>query len=616
MTEEAVNYFNNFSDLSVKKKIENSEQKKVNDSKNAVSESIKNIDIFTQKVNKSTTDSKTSQDEFGDIFKKKNIDHIKEHIVANKRFAEKYVNNPSEALKDENVMVKFSADEAAEIEKQLKDENSLTLFSELIRNKELTGKDVLECLKRFNKLTKSQKKNMFFASMSADEVEKMDPEKMARRLTRNIKKLAKLRKAMSPEDRAFIAEMLSKAPEKCEEFLDKFIEDRKVYKNKDIKEIAKNMEEMSDKEKIDYTENISELGEIKDENDNPKYEGTVNVKVAKHMVDEPKAHNAIINTAKKDDMDGKHLLGISSNLVKNPDMIPSYEQLLGTKDSKGNDKFGKEALLNQTNYMVDKSVSEIEKYTGKVLEYAKYDSISGDEATAYGEKVMSDPSSEATVDAMVETKAALSGELTEDTSDNSDSADIPNTTSGFSLSTVETFTSVTNNNIFKTENDSVDSNETEADKKAYYQKLATDFRAKYGTAADTMIQLCLEKPEVVKALFTNPNITFEAGMAIIKKYGYNVALLSEIAKNPRNIDKIKFSSASITTPQLVELVKLSEKRGVDFVVQMIQKYSPSKAITICSSPDSDKIKTQMKKNSDSKESQEYLNYHFSREFVA
>ena len=376
------------------------------------------------------------------------------------------------------------------------------------------------------------------------------------------------------------------------------------------------MEEMSDKEKIDYTENISELGEIKDENDNPKYEGTVNVKVAKHMVDEPKAHNAIINTAKKDDMDGKHLLGISSNLVKNPDMIPSYEQLLGTKDSKGNDKFGKEALLNQTNYMVDKSVSEIEKYTGKVLEYAKYDSISGDEATAYGEKVMSDPSSEAAVDAMVETKAALSGELTEDTSDNSDSADIPNTTSGFSLSTVETFTSVTNNNIFKTENDSVDSNETEADKKAYYQKLATDFRAKYGTAADTMIQLCLEKPEVVKALFTNPNITFEAGMAIIKKYGYNVALLSEIAKNPRNIDKIKFSSASITTPQLVELVKLSEKRGVDFVVQMIQKYSPSKAITICSSPDSDKIKTQMKKNSDSKESQEYLNYHFSREFVA
>ena len=154
------------------------------------------------------------------------------------------------------------------------------------------------------------------------------------------------------------------------------------------------------------------------------------------------------------------------------------------------------------------------------------------------------------------------------------------------------------------------------DKETYYKKLADDFRAQYGKAADTMIQLCIEKPEVVKALFTNPNITFATGMAFIKKYGTNVELIAEIAKNPRNIDKLKLASASITTPQLVELAKLSEKRGVDFVVEMIQKYNPTKAITLCSSPDSEKIKTQMKKENNASETQEYLNYHFQREFIA
>lgn len=603
------NYFNNFSDLSVKTKVEKSEQKKVNDTRYAVSESVKNIDIYTKKVNGADSKKSMNNHSFGDIFKKENIDHIKEHIVENKRFAEKYIDNPAAALKDENVKVKINAKEAAEIEKQLKDENSLTLFAELTRNSELTGKDILECLKRFNKLTKSQKKRLFFASMSADEVANMSPEQVARRMARTMRKLARLRKSMSAEDRAFIAEMMSKSPKECEDHIDKVLENRKTYKDKDVKNMAENMEEMSDEEKIKYTENISALGEIKDENDNPKYSGDVNVKVAKDMVDEPRAEDAILSTAKREDMDGKHLSGISSNLVLNPDMIPSYAMLLDAKDSKGADKFGKGALLSQTNYMVDKSIDEIEKYTGKVLDYAQYDAISGDEATSLAEDVMTNPSSEAAIDEMVESKVSASESSSVSDSTGSEGVFGATSSVSFSFESPEKISAALKSDLAK-------NSEEVMDKETYYKKLADDFRAQYGKAADTMIQLCIEKPEVVKALFTNPNITFATGMAFIKKYGTNVELIAEIAKNPRNIDKLKLASASITTPQLVELAKLSEKRGVDFVVEMIQKYNPTKAITLCSAPDSEKIKTQMKKGNNALETQEYLNYHFQREFIA
>ena len=608
-TGEAVNYFNNFNELSAQKKLEKADNKKVNNTKNAVSESVKGIDIFTKKANGADSEKSMSNDSFGDIFKKADMDHIKSHVVENKRFAEKYIDNPAAALKDENVKAKINAQDASEIEKQLLDENSLTLFAELARNSELTGKDVIECLKLFNKLPKSQKKNLFFASMSADEVEKMSPAQMARRLTRTMKKLARMRKSMTAEERAFIALQLSKAPKECEEHVDKVLENKKVYKDKDVKDMAKNMDEMSDKEKIKYTENITALGKIKDKNDNPKYEGSVNVKVAKDMVDEPRAEKAILNTAKREDMDGKHLSGISSNLVLNPDMIPSFEQLLDAKDSKGADKFSKGALLNQTNYMVDKNIDEIEKYTGKVLEYAKYDSISGDEATSYAQQVMNNPSAESEIDETVESK--VSSSKTSSASGSAGSEGVFGTTSSvsFSFESPEKISAALKSDLAK-------NSEEVMDKESYYKKLADDFRAQYGKAADTMIQLCIEKPEVVKALFTNPNITFATGMAFIKKYGTNVELLAEIAKNPRNIDKLKLSSASITTPQLVELAKLSEKRGVDFVVEMIQKYNPTKAITICSSPDSEKIKAQMKKENNASETQEYLNSHFKREFVA
>ena len=608
-TGEAVNYFNNFNELSAQKKLEKADNKKVNNTKNAVSESVKGIDIFTKKANGADSEKSMSNDSFGDIFKKADMDHIKNHVVENKRFAEKYIDNPAAALKDENVKAKINAQDASEIEKQLLDENSLTLFAELARNSELTGKDVIECLKLFNKLPKSQKKKLFFASMSADEVEKMSPAQMARRMTRTMKKLARMRKSMTAEERAFIALQLSKAPKECEEHVDKVLENKKVYKDKDVKDMAKNMDEMSDKEKIKYTENITALGKIKDKNDNPKYEGSVNVKVAKDMVDEPRAEKAILNTAKREDMDGKHLSGISSNLVLNPDMIPSFEQLLDAKDSKGADKFSKGALLNQTNYMVDKNIDEIEKYTGKVLEYAKYDSISGDEATSYAQQVMNNPSAESEIDETVESK--VSSSKTSSASGSAGSEGVFGTTSSvlFSLESSEKISAALKSDLAR-------NSEEVMDKESYYKKLADDFRAQYGKAADTMIQLCIEKPEVVKALFTNPNITFATGMAFIKKYGTNVELLAEIAKNPRNIDKLKLSSASITTPQLVELAKLSEKRGVDFVVEMIQKYNPTKAITICSSPDSEKIKAQMKKENNASETQEYLNSHFKREFVA
>ena len=44
-TGEAVNYFNNFNELSAQKKLEKADNKKVNNTKNAVSESVKGIDI-------------------------------------------------------------------------------------------------------------------------------------------------------------------------------------------------------------------------------------------------------------------------------------------------------------------------------------------------------------------------------------------------------------------------------------------------------------------------------------------------------------------------------------------------------------------------------------------
>ena len=604
MTWEAFTYIQNFTDSSYKKNIDTQEQKKLNDNNIAVSDSIQNTVVFNQKVSKAEI-RKQLQEEFGDIFKKENIEHVKEHVVANKRFAEKYVENPAAALKDEQVKVKFNAKEAAEIENLLIDENSLTLFAELSRYEEFSGQDVVECLKRYNKMTERERKNLFFASMSADEVEKMDPKKMARKIAANMRKLARMRKSMKAEDKAFIAEMMSKVPKECEEHIDEIIENRRTYKDSDVTDMCKNMEEMSDDEKADYTQNISDLSKIKDKDNKPKYKGSVNVKVAKNMVDEPKAKNAIMDTAKRDDMDGEHLIGISSNLVLNPNMIAAYEAILGAKSSDGEYKFGKEALLGQTDYMLGKSLYELEEYAGKLLKYAKHDNISGEDAASYAQQVLENPSLESQIDSLVETKASgISDNMFASQNEDSLSGEVVN---------VSYFNSTENrpvNNLF-TEN----SNEQE-DKTEYYKKLADDFRARYGKAADTMISLCKEKPEVAKALFLNPNITFQEGMNILQKYGSNVDLISAIAKNPRSVDKIKLSSASITNPQLTSLAQLSDKRGVDFVVKMIQKYSPAKAITICSSPDSEKIKTAMTTQSNNEESDKFELYHFSRDLLA
>lgn len=605
MSGEAINFFNNFSDLSYKKKVEDKEKQTVNNNNANVTDAVKEQTIFNTKVTPAQKRNfKKAVDEF--FAKQENIEHLQQHVVELGKLVQKYEKNPKEALKDESVKVKFSAEEAAEIENLLKDKNSLSAFFAISGYEELTGSDIVEGLKLFNASKKNKK--MPFDNMTPDEIAKMDPKKFAKEL----KKIRKLRKAMKSEKAVKIAAAMVRNPHRCDHYTS-ILSKRNIYKDEDVEKAVEQMEGLSDDKALKYFDNMNKLEQIKDENNKVKYSGSVIVDVTKCTVDEPKAEEAIMSTAQRKDMDGEHLLGISNNLVLNPLMIPSYMDFLNAKDSSGNDKFGKETLLGQTEYMVPMNKEEINKYSDKVLDYAQYDNISGEDADSYARDVMENPSLELSIDSAVKEAAADYG---------ADYDSYDTKSSGNSnVDSVNTGNFI-NRIIYK--DDDVSTTEEENEDGIDLEKLAEDFKSKYGQAADTMIELCKENPEVIKALFLNPTITFQQGMALIKKYGNNVALISAVAKNPDNIDKIKMSSASITTSQLTELVKVSEKRDIDFVIAMIKKYNPTKAITICNSIKPERINElklsgfDTRKAVSSKNANENLEekYHFHRELIA
>ena len=82
--------------------------------------------------------------------------------------------------------------------------------------------------------------------------------------------------------------------------------------------------------------------------------------------------STMIHTAQKGDMTDNFLIGITDNLVENPEMQDALDIFLNLKDNDGKDRFSAKNIFDQSGYMVDKNAETIVSYTGETLYLSKY----------------------------------------------------------------------------------------------------------------------------------------------------------------------------------------------------------------------------------------------------
>lgn len=591
MSGEAINFFNNFSDFSYKKKFEENERKI--DNNNNRSDEIKIYNKTVQSTVQNNNKQQKSDDRRNsntDRFIKK-AEHIKSHFVEIGKIVDKYTQNPQDALKDESIKAKIEAKDAAEIKELLTDKVTLGAFLAMASSDELSGEDIAAGLKEFKRVAPKSKIDL--SKYTTDDIEKMNGEDFAALL----KDLKKARKGMKSGILANIAGKMMKKPHRCKQYMS-IVNKRNSYADVDVEKAISNMDKMNDETSLKYIKNMNDLERIKDKDSRQKYKGSTIVNIASDMTSQPKAANAILNTAKKEDMDDIHLAKISGNLVLNPKMIASYEKMLGMKSADGSDRFSKENLLSHTDYMVDKNAIQIETYSSNVAEYASDENVSGSQVTEYSQRATTEPASKAEIEKEIQvTTNATNSEITEFI------------TSGVVTSPVSAISperkSGTLSNVQNTQN-------------AYYLKMYSEFKAQYGDAVDQMIKIFKEKPGVIKTLFRNPNLTINEAMRFVQKYGTNRELMSEISKNPRIIDKLHAASATITTDQLTELAQLCTRRGADFVLELLEKYGALKTMTLANNAftESRKQAIQNAVKKDTVTGEPLDNFRFQREILA
>ncbi len=572
------------------------------------------------------------------------IKQIHPDIIDIEKLTEIYENNPKDFLYELDF---FDDNDKEFLNALINNKKDLSAFLNILNNENLNKDDIIAAMKKVDEKTTDGidgcvsrimnviKKAYKDGLSEAVELAKGEKVYYSKHLSNNMDEIRKIREDFSSEGLVECADLFVNN-EDIKNYGMHFITKDEIAGKKlyDENSVLKAIETMAQNPKDAelFRNNALELENIKDENGYIRYKGSTIVDVDTKMIENKDLQSTMMKTAYKSDMNDEYLLGITDNLVQNPEMDYALNAFLDCKDSNGNDKFSAKNLYSQTSYMVDKKPDTIQAYCNNTLELAQHPNINGDDIVTAAETVTNYPQSKESVlsdlysnsqnssnnnpnnNSAVTTHKTnrqqtipIQNQQTTQYPQTQDNTDTPSKNPPDIVSnqmqkskkqeTAQKSATVSNPIVNKKEKDK-DKPKTNTNNNYSKNTTSKPHPQTLQTEAETKTKEEIKKEEtkqakqeisqylykkygassdlILKKLEENP-----AFLSIIEKYGNNKAIIVSLIKNPNSITKITSMSPSITTDQLATFLKLcTNTEKTDTIIKLIQSFGPQKALRL------------------------------------
>ena len=561
---------------------------KVNINPFGVTETSSNVTTNTSSV-EVYTNTQTADSVGTTVEKEEKEDKINRNFDIDE-LVKKYKNDPLKVL--EVLGIDYTDEQIEELKLIINDKKSLKSFLEIVKQDNLSASDIFAGIKK----AATQKTSGIFSRIKnvittaieegieeAFNLAQSEQVYKAGKLGSNMNDIREEREDFSSEGVANIAQTIVDTPEIKENtmhFVTKNENDgKKLYTEEDVTKATEIMAQNPQDANL-FTANAVELESIKDDKNNIKYKGSTIINVDEKMVQNKDLQSTMLNTAKKKDMTDNYLVGITDNLVENPNMKKALDEFLNMKDDKGNDRFSASNILNQTDYMADKDIDIINDYLINTKELAIHDKLSGDNIVSISGNITDKPEIKNEVLTLIETQSVNGNEVEKYAEsalvNNNNEQTQKEYTKSNTIST-QTATnpiinnkSITNNAEIKSATEpeeKIFATTTTINGKIYDRNLVQNaLYRKFGTSAEGILQNLEKDPRFIET---------------IKKYGNQKVILDSIINQPGLVEKLMRSLRSISTDELANMLPLcTNSTMTETLIKLTSKYGATKAVSM------------------------------------
>ena len=497
----------------------------------------------------------------------------------------KYKKNPA-AILDE-IDFGFSSEQKEYLKNFLTDKKSLKSFLKIVTQSELSADDILAGIKvvaekegsKFFKKVGNVFKTLFKEGITeAFELAQSEQVYYSGKLGSNMNEIRAEREDFSSEAVANIGQAVTDEPEIKDSTMHFVEKDKttgsKLYTESDVKNAVDIMLE-NPKEAEKFVDNAVELESIKDKNNFIKYEGSTIINVGQKMFEHEELKPTIIKTAQKTDMTDGYLVGISDNLLVNPEMQESLDKFLDLKDINGKDRFSAENILSQTDYMKALNDISLKKYTDDTLSISKYQKLDGNSIVKIAKNITDNPANKDRILEIINSNKYSKEELNSYINTNIDTeinikneSNISQIQNNFLITnSIEKQNSYTAVSIAENEADNsiensatIEINGTQYDKKA----VAQVFYKKYGEIGDKILNKLESDPKFLET---------------IKQYSDFPVILEAFTEKPNLVNKLLCSVAGLSKSEMSQIIPLcTNSENTSLMIDLISRYGVSKAV--------------------------------------
>ena len=565
---------------------------KVNINPFGVTETSSNVTTNTSSV-EVYTNTQTADSVGTTVEKEEKEDKINRNFDIDE-LVKKYKNDPLKVL--EVLGIDYTDEQIEELKLIINDKKSLKSFLEIVKQDNLSASDIFAGIKK----AATQKTSGIFSRIKnvittaieegieeAFNLAQSEQVYKAGKLGSNMNDIREEREDFSSEGVANIAQTIVDTPEIKENtmhFVTKNENDgKKLYTEEDVTKAIEIMAQNPQNANL-FTANAVELESIKDNKNNIKYKGSTIINVDEKMVQNKDLQSTMLNTAKKKDMTDNYLVGITDNLVENPNMKKALDEFLNMKDDKGNDRFSASNILNQTDYMADKDIDIINDYLINTKELAIHNKLSGDNIVSISGNITDKPEIKNEVLTLIETQSVNGNEVEKYAesalvNNNNEQTQKEYTKSNTISNTISTQTatnpiinnkSITNNAEIKSATEpeeKIFATTTTINGKIYDRNLVQNaLYRKFGTSAEGILQNLEKDPRFIET---------------IKKYGNQKVILDSIINQPGLVEKLMRSLRSISTDELANMLPLcTNSTMTETLIKLTSKYGATKAVSM------------------------------------
>lgn len=579
------------------------------------------------------------------------IEQIQSNFIDIEKLTEIYQTNPKEILNEFDF---FDDEDKKQLSSLINNKKDLNAFLTIANHESLNKDDIVAAMQKVDeksskglsgtitRATNVVKKAITDGIPEAIELAKSEKIYYSKQLSNNMDEVRKVRNDFSSEGLVDCADLFV-SNEEIKNYAMHFvtkdeIAGKKLYDEDSVLKAIGIMAQSPEDAEL-FRNNAIELESIKDENGKIRYKGSTIVDVDAKMVEYKDLQPTMMKTAHKSDMNDEFLLGITDNLVQNPEMDYALNAFLDCKDSNGNDLFSARNLYTQSSYMVDKNQETIQKYCNNTLDLTQYPNVSGDDIVAAAGAVTNYPQSKQQVHSVLCSKSQNPNNNSVNSNNKAAKHNILHTIPIQSPQPVQPTQNTSNNNIIEENKDVVlhpQTQKTEKSKTTSQASAASNpinkkeektakqninnnshlkntisqkitqvkTKSKGENEIENKIENRIEneiknskeqetqtKQELSQYLYKKYGASGDlimqkleknpAFLSIIEKYGNNKEIIVSLIQNPNSINKITSMSPSITTDQLASFIKLcTSTEKTDTILKLIQNFGPQKALRL------------------------------------